>query len=105
MDLQTILQAISFWKIENYADELNINFASEDEEVKKSFGCDFTITFLFQNKYFCYCIVQNPQSDENVNVIVLTVYGHFLYRGKLFFEGIKTVAQFYERASKLKDVN
>lgn len=93
MNFQTILQAIAFWKIENYSEELNINFASDDIEVRQRFECDFIIAFTHSNKYLCYCVVQNPQN--NPKIVVITSHGHFLYQGNSIFDAIGNIARLY----------
>lgn len=93
INFQTILQTIAFWKIEKYCEELNINFASDDIDIRQKFECDFIIAFVYDNKYLCYCIVQNPQ--ENPKITAITVHGHFLYQGDSFFDAIGRVAALY----------
>ena len=97
MNFQTILQSIAFWKIEKYCEELNINFASDDFETRQKFECDFIMTFIYDNKYLCYCIVKNPQKD--IDITVITVHGHFLYQGNSLFEAIGRVANLYGKTS------
>lgn len=103
INLNTILATMAFYNLEAYTDGISINFASAIQADKEAFISDFIINFTYEDMYCCYCIVNNPQSD-NRTINAVSSHGHFIYQGNDFSNAIGKISDYYKEIEKINSL-
>lgn len=93
---------MAFYNMGQYSDGVQVNFSSPVQADRETFVSDFLVSFTYDDMYCCYCIVNNPQSDNRA-INVISVHGHFLYQGNDFSSAIGRVAEYYKNIEKLNN--